>query len=220
MIFNKPVRLYLLTLAVVYTWTISADAQHNKPYTKQNYEHGKLIAGKPVGVWEYYDGDQLGLVINYDSGRIRYIRPDTTRYSVWLDSAWQAKRLGQAPRLIGSRSGTIIALQKVLRYPPADLRTGQTGHVVVSCIVFENGQVSEPTVLTAPSPSLGEEVRRAVADLSLRYLPGLYRGRAVRTQIAFLATFCIRRGSTTSTGCPTDQISINGGFTQILVTAL
>lgn len=193
---------------------------------RAKYERGETVKGKPVGVWEYYENDSLALVINYDSNRVRYVRPDTARCKVWLDSAWQVRRLSRAPRLLGSRDAVIISLLKKLRYPRADQAAQRIGNVVVSCIVFEDGQVSKPFVELTNGSTLAAELLQQVEELPLRYLPGIYRGKPVRTKIQFWATFCIEAahyGPLTSgkaPGCPQTIPVVYGGFNQLVITAL
>lgn len=190
------------------------------------YERGELVKNKPVGAWKYYEGDSLALVINYDSSRVRYVRPDTARYQVWLDSTWQVRRLSRAPRLLGSRTAVVINLQERLRYPLSELAAGRMGNVVVSCIVFEDGQVSEPFVELTPSPGFSEEVRRAVNELPLRYVPGIYRGKRVRTKVQFSVKFFIQTSPTPKPSTDSEWAVwalnpvVYGGFNQIIVTAL
>ena len=186
-----------------------------------DYAQGILKKGKHVGVWKYYEGKELALVINYDSGRVSYSRPDTARQKVWLDSAWQVKRLSRAPLLLGSRTGIVRLLQEQLRYPINEVVNKQTGNVVVSCIIFEDGQLSQPIVELAASPGLGEEVVQVVKKLPMSYVPGIYRGRRVRTKVQFSVKFCIQSSRTSkdaTADCPKLNPVVYGGFHQIVVT--
>ena len=186
------------------------------------YAQGVLKKGKPVGVWKYYEKKELALVINYDSSRVSYARPDTARQKVWLDSAWQVKKLSRPPLLLGSRTGIARLLQEQLRYPVTELTNRQAGaeNVVVSCIVFEDGQVSQPFVELAVSPGLGEEVVRVVRDLPLNYLPGIYRGKLVRTKVQFSVLFCLLPYHTIKdpmNGCSGSIPVVYGGFSEVVV---
>lgn len=177
----------LLLLFLVFSWACPSFAQ-------SQLERGKLTDGNPVGVWEYFDdfaGKELGLRFNYDSARINYVRPDTSRYFVLVDSSWQIKRLNRAPRLIGSRANMVDAIQRKLRYPPQDLRAHRSGTVIVTCVVDAQGKVGLPVVISTPSPTLAQEVLRALDELPLYYIPGVYRAKRVQTKISFVARFCI-----------------------------
>lgn len=183
-------------------------------------EQGEVHKGKPTGVWKYYDGNELGLVINYDSSRVRYVRPDTARYLVWVDSAWQLKRLNRAPRLLGSRNEVVAALQRSLRYPSAALQKGATGHVVVTCVVDETGQVSKAKLVSFPNEALGKEVQEKVDNLNIRFLPGIYRGRPALTRVSFVVSFAIGRSSAKVNAFVNEAPKAPGAFNQIVVTAL
>ena len=150
-----------------------------------------MKGGRPVGVWEYDDFSELGLLFNYDSSRIQYVRPDTARYLVLVDTTWQARRLYRAPRVLGSQKDLIGALQMVLRYPIQEIRNRATGTVVLTFVVDQQGALTNPVAVTAPSKALAEEVYKKVASLPFAYLPAIYQGRRTPAKIAFVVRFCI-----------------------------
>ncbi len=152
---------------------------------------GRVKDGKPVGLWEYYDAKELGLRFDYDSSRIQYVRPDTTRYLVLVDTAWQTRQLYRAPRVLGSQNDLIRALQMVLRYPIQEIRNRVTGTVVLTFVVDQQGALTNPVAVTAPSKALAEEVYKKVASLPFTYLPAIYQGRRTPAKIAFVVRFCI-----------------------------
>ncbi|MFC7668018.1 energy transducer TonB [Hymenobacter humi] len=155
-------------------------------------QRGKLKDKKPVGVWEYYDGKDLGLRFDYDSGRAQYVRPDTSRYLVQIDGRWQLVHPSRAPRLIGSKSEVLSVLQRRLRYPMGDMRARTSGTVIVTVKIDEKGNVVDGKVTNASSTTLGNEVIRALEPVSLSFLPAIYQGKPVPFQVAFVVRFCFQ----------------------------
>ena len=209
--------LLVFLLSICVSSTINAQS-HEQPVQEQ----GEMRGNKRVGVWKYYDGDSLGLVMNYDLSRVVYVRRDTARYLVWVDSAWQLKRLNRAPRLLGSRNEVVAALLRSLRYPSAALMSRLTGHVVVTCVVDEAGQVGEPKVVSSPDKALSDEVLQRVNELNMRFLPGIYRGRPALTRVSFVVSFCTSKTSRPSTKaqqCAANPPYAPGSFNQITLTA-
>ena len=154
-------------------------------------QRGQMREGKPVGVWEYYDGNELSLRFDYDSSRIQYIRPDTTRYLVLSDSIWQAKRLVRAPRVLGSRIEILTAIQRKLRYPFQDLQGRVTGTVVLTYVVDQYGVKTNSVAVTTPSKTLTEEVYRAIEGVPFTFLPAIYQGKPTPTKVSFVVRFCL-----------------------------
>jgi len=175
-------RLLCLVLLMIGLSPISAKCQSAR---------GQLKDGKPIGVWEYYDGEKLGLRFNYDSSRIQCIRPDTARYLVLLDSAWQPKQLSRAPRVLGSNTDLISAIQRQLRYPLPDLRARNTGTVVLTYVIDVQGQKTNPVAVTTPSQTLAEEVYRVVESTPFTYIPAIYEGKRIPAKITFVVRFCL-----------------------------
>ena len=178
----------ILFLVLLFVGSISSSLAQN------NWERGKMKDGKPVGVWEYYDdyaGKELGVRFDYDSSRINFVKIDTSRYFVLVNTNWQTKRLTQAPRLVGSRVATVSAFQRKLRYPYQDLRVRREGSVVLSYIVDEQGKAGLPTVATAPSQTLAQEALRAADQLPMHYIPGELEGQRAQTKVFLVVRFCI-----------------------------
>lgn len=174
-------RFLYLVLSLVALVSLSAQCQST---------HNQLRDGKPIGVWEYYDGKELGLRFDYDSSRIQYIRPDTARYLVRVDTTWQVRQLYRAPRVLGSNSEMIGIVQQTLRYPLQDIRNRVSGTVVLTYVIDEKGLRTNPIVVTTPSKTLAEEVYKAVESAQFFYLPAIYQGRRVPVKIAFVVRFC------------------------------
>jgi protein TonB len=188
--------LRLLFLALLFNAATSAAGQ-------SKWERGKIQDNKRVGVWEYYDdhaGQELGVRFDYDSSRVSYIKPDTARYYVLADSAWQVKRLTRAPRLIVTKAAIADIMKGKLRYPAADLRARREGTVVLSYVVNEQGIAGLPTVTTAPSQTLAQEVLRAADQLPLYYIPGVYRASGHQPKFSWWygSTFSMLRARTKS----------------------
>lgn len=170
-----------IAVFLLFAHTINAQSQQ---------ERGKIKGDKRVGVWEFYDFQELGLRFDYDSSRIQYARFDTARYPVLVDTTWQVRRLNRAPRVLGSKSEMLLSLQKTLRYPLQDIRNGVSGTVVLTYVIDEQGGKTNPVAVITPSKTLAEEVYRAVEIMPFVYLPAIYRGKRAPTKIAFVVRFC------------------------------
>jgi hypothetical protein len=174
-------RFLSLLLLFIGLYPLSAQSQSSRGQTKN---------GKPVGVWEYYDGKELGLKFDHDSSRIQYVRPDTASYLVLVDSVWKAQKLDRAPRLLGSHGELLMAMGKKLRYPTiGDIANRVTGTVVLTYVIDQYGNKTTPIATTTPTVSLAEEVYRVVESIPIRYLPAIYRGRPTPVKVAFVVRF-------------------------------
>jgi hypothetical protein len=174
-------RFLALLLFLIGLYPSPAQSQSSRGQTKN---------GKPVGVWEYYDGKELGLRFDHDSSRIQFVRPDTASYLVLVDSVWKAHKLDRAPRLLGSREELLMAIGRQLRYPTiGDIANKVTGTVVLTYVIDQYGNKTTPIATTTPTLSLAEEVYRVVESIPIRYLPAVYQGKPTPVKIAFVVRF-------------------------------
>ncbi|SHL07865.1 energy transducer TonB [Rhodothermus profundi] len=89
----------------------------------------------------------------------------------------------EMPQLIGG----MRALYECIRYPEIARKAGVEGRVVVQFVVDENGNVTNPQVLSGPGAGLNEEALRCVSQL--KFKPGRQRGRPVRVRYTLPVVF-------------------------------
>jgi protein TonB len=94
---------------------------------------------------------------------------------------------GPAVPVVGS--GELVKAPEVVSrvepgYPDVDRRAGVQGEVEIEVVIDETGKVAETRVLRAPSRTLGEAVREAVAQW--RFTPSVQDGRPVRVTFPVL----------------------------------
>lgn len=77
------------------------------------------------------------------------------------------------------------------RYPPALIRTGMPGTVVVRCVIDRNGNLRDPEVLSATMPPFASEVLRVIDQW--KYQPATLAGRPVDMYLELTVHFSVRR---------------------------
>jgi protein TonB len=157
---------------------------------KTKFEHGQLSNGQPKGEWKYYDFDgNLDLSINYDTGRITYMQPDSSRHLLRIDEQWQVVRPSRVPRLLGSYDRYAKGMSEVIRYPANALRSNIQGTVRLAFTVSRTGEIVEPAIEAAPSPELAQEVLRAIGAQNDAWIPAVYKGHTYDSRLFLLVHF-------------------------------
>ncbi|MEM1044479.1 MAG: energy transducer TonB [Bacteroidota bacterium] len=94
------------------------------------------------------------------------------------------------PQLLPNEQEAMTALQGCIRYPEMAKLTGIQGRVFVQLVVDERGNVTEPQVARGIGGGADEEAVRCVR--TLRFRPGMQRGRPVKVQFSLPVTFRLR----------------------------
>jgi len=89
----------------------------------------------------------------------------------------------QMPEIIGGQR----ALYRNLVYPEAARRAGIEGRVIIQFIVDENGDVTDPKIARDIGAGTGEAAINAIR--SVRFTPGVQRGRNVKVQMTLPVVF-------------------------------
>ncbi|UYZ59300.1 energy transducer TonB [Hymenobacter latericus] len=157
---------------------------------KTKFERGRLVNGRPKGEWQYFDVDgKLDLGIDYDSGRITYVRPDSAVHMLRLADEWVLARPSRPPHLLGSHDRYATAICRELRYPIIALRTQTQGTVRLAFTVTRTGEVTDAQIEATPSRELAQEVLRALATQQDTWLPAVHQDRAHDARLFILVHF-------------------------------
>jgi len=92
----------------------------------------------------------------------------------------------QQPELIGG----MAALQSNIEYPEMARKAGIEGRVFVQFVVDEKGNVNDPKVVRGIGGGCDKEALRAVR--SVKFKPGLQRGKPVKVQFSLPVVFQLR----------------------------
>lgn len=94
-----------------------------------------------------------------------------------------------APLHVGGDVRAPIVVRRVEpRYPPALVKLGIEGPVIVECVIDRDGNVRDTRVLRAPHPALGSAAAEAMRGW--KFSPGTLNGRAV--DVIFVLTVNFR----------------------------
>lgn len=85
--------------------------------------------------------------------------------------------------------GGILAIQQHLVYPEPARTARIEGVVFLQILVLENGEVGEIKVLTSPAANLGLEEAAVAAVKSVKWKPGVARGKPIKTWIGLPIKF-------------------------------
>jgi len=171
----------LFLLIATLTLTIGAQAQKKPvaaPSAAPPLEQGATAEGKRVGKWKFYTRlGELDLVFDYDSSRIGFQQPDTTRFLVRVGEQWLPKVLARPPHCLGSTDQRLRNLQGKLRYPISALRQQLQGTVLLSYTVDVTGHTRDYTVENSLGPTCDQAVWQALKELPDNWIPAVYLGR-------------------------------------------
>ncbi|VXD14627.1 energy transducer TonB [Marinoscillum sp. 108] len=144
------------------------------------YERGKLENGYKVGVWEYFgNGDSVELKINYDKGTLVYLKPDTSKYFVMIDSVWTYKHVNPYPRYLGAYAEFYTILGNNINYPTAARRDQIEGTVFLIFEVNTIGKAVNIAVLNDNGGYFTDEIIDVFNLIPNLWLTASYNGKNV-----------------------------------------
>ncbi|TGE10428.1 energy transducer TonB [Hymenobacter fodinae] len=186
--------LYLL-LVTLLCFSISTQAQKNSSkqvkFKKGQAEQGLMSKdGRRIGKWNFYGhNDELEMTFDYDSSRITFVQPDTSRYLIRVGEQWELKPITRAPRFLGSNKQRTVDLATKLRYPANALRQGQQGSVVLAYTVGTDGHTKDFLFEKSAGTLFDQEVWRVVKDLPDSWVPAVYQGQLTPAKFYIVVHF-------------------------------
>jgi len=151
------------------------------------WEKGEYLDGKKVGKWigtksgqadyeeEYDQNGELVSGVSYDEDG------STKEYNVFQE----------VPTYPGGEKKWVRFLQKNLKYPKVARKAKVEGSVYMTFIVDKFGLVSNVEVISGIGSGCDKEAIR-VLELSKQWLPGIERGRPVKSRMALRLDFRLR----------------------------
>jgi TonB family protein len=187
----------LLLILGLLCWEARAQTR-SQPLRRSSskYEQGTTARdGRRVGKWSFYNRDKaLELVFDYDSSRIVFQQPDTTRYLVRVGEQWQPKPLTRAPHWLGSEEQYLMDIATQLRYPLSALQRGRQGKVVLAFTLGTDGHTQDYIIENSPGAEFDREVWRVLKGLPDDWIPGIYQGQLAATRFYLIVNFKISTG--------------------------
>lgn len=109
---NRVVLLFLLLMLC------GLQVMARQDYIDRKYEKGYAKDGMKIGFWEYYRSDEeLEIKYSHTSGKVVYMRPDTSEFVIFKNNQWVSQRLQVYPIFIGSTVYYYKDLAMELDYP-------------------------------------------------------------------------------------------------------
>lgn len=144
-----------------------------------------LVFGRPAATLPYAYADQGP---RFD-GLAQFAFPSATTNTRYQALVSDSAKLAEFNT---SQTGMQAALQARTRYPPAAMRAGHQGRVMLYFEVAENGAIEHAQVASnTAGPVLAEEVIRVVRQLPTASSPAQLRGQPVRVYYVIPLTFKI-----------------------------
>jgi len=169
----KPI---LVSIAVI----ASLETYAQKIEIDNGYEKGRLEDGYKVGVWEYLGiDDTIDLKIDYDKGTVVYLKTDTSKFFIMLDSVWTYKSVNPYPRYIGSYAEFYKILGNNLRYPVEARREKIEKTIFLEFEVNRQGQVVNIIILNDNAGYFTSEIINAFNLIPNIWLAANYNGKNV-----------------------------------------
>ncbi len=149
-------------------------------------EDGVVVDGVRDLQWKTYSNDTLSFKEEYSHGEfLGGIRYDDGREIPYKEIEKPAEYKRGIKKLYRFLSNNI-------KYPTEARRYGIQGKVYVQFVVDKDGSLTDFKILKSPSKILDEEALRLI-QLSGNWIPGMIRGKAVKSKFVLPLTFKLSR---------------------------
>lgn len=160
-------------------------------------EKGYSKDGKKVSVWEYYTANQeLEFKIDHTTGRVYYLRPDTSRFAILKDSAWSMESLRVYPIPIDGYQNLYKTFRDNMRYPQKARLNGIEVELYVMFDVDEAGHISDVVQLGQAGYGFEEEISKAINAMQQTWVAARVDGKPVRSRFILPLQYSIRTQKT------------------------
>ena len=122
------------------------------------YEKGTLVDGYKNGLWSYYDNDTLKIKIDYSTGKLIYLKKDTSEYAILTDDGWKMSKLKVYPHYLGSNNEIEAIFYNYLKYPIKAMQRNINGTVLLGFEINLQGKVDNVKIIKDIGYGCGDAV--------------------------------------------------------------
>lgn len=157
------------------------------------YEKGTSVDGFKAGVWEYYEKDSLSLKIDYDTGNVLFLAPDTSQYAIETENGWEKSQLDIYPAYVGSKMEILKIIHLNLNYPRKARMRNRQGTVLVGFEINVIGEAENFHVIKDIGFDSGEVVIKAFKKVPNVWLPAHKDGVKYKSRYILPVRFYISK---------------------------
>ena len=162
-------------------------------------EKGYVKDGKKFSIWEYYTGTkQLEFKIDHTTGRVYYLREDTSRFTVLRDSAWVMQSLRVYPIPVDGYQNLYKSVRENMRYPEEARQRGVEALAYVMFEVDEKGHACNFVQLGELGYGFDDEILRIVNAMQQIWVAARVDGKPVRSRFILPLKYSIGKEKTFS----------------------
>lgn len=162
----KRARFLFLTLACIISLTCLG-----QELVSNDHEKGYVKDGMKFSIWEYYNGGELELKIDHSSGKVYYIKEDTSTFVIWQNGEWEKMHLRVYPIPVEGYENFYESLAKKLVFPKEARSRNITGEVLVMFTVDNKGLPGVYEVVTDIGGGCGGAALAALLDVPYPWIP-------------------------------------------------
>lgn len=160
------------------------------------FEKGYVKDGVKYSVWEYYGVNKdLQLKINHSTGKVYFLKEDTSRYFIQKDGEWMEEKLKIYPIPIDGYHNFHQKIKRNVRYPVSARRMGIDGVVAVMFEVDSTGVPGNYRIIKGIGGDCDEEAIRVLQQTQTLWIPAQINGVTYRSR--FVVPMIFRLGNNT-----------------------
>jgi TonB family protein len=147
------------------------------------FEKGYVKDGVKYSVWDYYNSNkELELKINHTTGKVYFLKGDTSYYVIEKDGEWIEQKLQVHPIPIDGYHNFHLKIKSNIRYPVDARRMGIDGVVVAIFEVDSTGVPGNYRIIRGISASCDKEVLSVLEQTQTRWIPAQINGITYRSR--------------------------------------
>jgi len=160
------------------------------------YRTGNYLSDKKVGLWQFFDEKgNAELIYNFSTNElVSYILDDkrkNKKYNITTAEGIKLDELDRPPLYLGGNLGMGVFIGLNIKYPIIAAENGVSGKVDIAFTIDSLGQTSNYRVTKGIGSGCDEEALRVVKMLTEGWLPGIYKGQAMKMQYFIPVNFIL-----------------------------
>jgi hypothetical protein len=153
-------------------------------------ERGDFVDNTRVGLWEYYDHPkELSIKVNYTSGKLIFVKPDTSISYILDGNQWVKRRL-TVPCRFGASITSLIDHYDKFTIPYELAKEQKFFSVWLTFVVGQDGLAKDPEIHGDPGYNVKEQIINLFHSAPNFWIVGIDSGKPVTSRMAIRFDYC------------------------------
>ena len=178
-----------------FAFLLVASSLYSQELVVKEFEKGYLKDGQKYSIWDYYNHKrELELKINHTTGKVYYLKPDSSDFVIFANGDWRRQQLRIYPTPIEGNRNFFQSIMMKISYPAEARRMGKEGTAIVMFEIDTLGVTTNYQIIRDIGGGCAQQILGVLKHVEIPWVPAQLNGRTYASRFILSVTYILGDG--------------------------